>query len=168
MLKIPSRLRINYSKKTKKLIITGPFGCIHLKWISSEPLLIKKDFLCNEIFSKPEAYAFMSNVFRDVLQGSYAHLELHGIGNQVFLDKEKKQIRFRLGFSHLCEVKLPSSFIWFRVQKKDLRIWCLNNNFLYSFCLKLLKLKPWNDYKANGVYFKGQKIKLKTSKKKLN
>jgi hypothetical protein len=90
-------------------------------------------------------------------------LLLKGLGLKV--KKIKKNLEFKLGFSHKSLINKKSE-IKFRLFKKKLAFVSYNKAILGNLIFLVKKQKLPDNYKGKGIWYKNEKKKLKTIKKK--
>lgn len=161
MVKIPSNLKLVYSKRNSLLVLKGPFGKIKIN--ISDELEIKQDILV--LNGKLSKFHFLfKSLFDDLSFGFDRFLELKGIGYQVFLNSLKNTLIFKLGYSHQIHLPIPKE-IWVRVKnKRILSIKSFNRIHVLSFVSKIRKLRKRNKYKEKGIFFIGERYILKSGK----
>ena len=90
-------------------------------------------------------------------------MELVGLGYRLTI--KNRSVRFRLGFSHVIILPIPSS-IFLLKRKKRLLVYSTNKEKLSFFVSLLLKLKKMSAYKVKGIKKKNQIFNLKPGKKR--
>jgi large subunit ribosomal protein L6 len=90
-------------------------------------------------------------------------MELVGLGYRLTI--KNRSVRFRLGFSHVIILPLPSS-VFLLKRKKRLVAYSTNKEKLSFFVSILLKLKKMSAYKIKGIKKKSQIFVLKPGKKR--
>lgn len=91
-------------------------------------------------------------------------LTLKGLGFRITLI-EKKQVEFKLGFSHLIRLNIPQN-IKVRTKKNFMFLESSDIILLGNFVYKVISLKLPDSYKGKGFWSKYQKKTLKIIKKK--
>lgn len=91
-------------------------------------------------------------------------LTLKGLGFRITLI-EKKQVEFKLGFSHLIRLNIPQN-IKVRTKKNFMFLESSDLVLLGNFIHKVISLKYPDSYKGKGFWSKYQKKTLKIIKKK--
>jgi large subunit ribosomal protein L6 len=91
-------------------------------------------------------------------------LIFRGLGLKFNLAENKKYIEFKLGYSHLIKLKIPEN-IKIKMLKNSIVFSSSNKVLLGNYIYKVKKLKMPNIYKGKGIWYKGEKIKLKPIKK---
>jgi ribosomal protein L6P/L9E len=104
---------------------------------------------------------FVKNVKRDFCK----KLTLVGLGFRITLLENGCLLRFKLGFSHLVDIVVPTQLRAI-VRKNNLYLLGVNPIFLGNFCKKIQLLKRPNAYTGKGFWFKNKKQTLKVFKKK--
>ena len=92
-------------------------------------------------------------------------LTLKGLGFKINVQENLKNIEFKLGFSHLINLKIPQN-IKLRSKKNFIKIEGSDNVLLGNFVNKIISLKSPDSYKGKGFWYKYQKKTLKVVKKK--
>jgi ribosomal protein L6P/L9E len=133
---------------------------------------VKKDFLVLEAENK-DAYALMllvynsmSNYLKSLLNPVKRTLKLKGLGFRINIIKDLNIIEFKLGFSHLKRIKIPSDEINAMVQKNTLFLEGRDTVLMGNFLNKIRSLKIPDIYKGKGFWYKYQKECFKVIKKK--
>ncbi len=105
--------------------------------------------------------------------GVKKRLILHGLGFRIFNRAvENDLLEFKLGFSHLAELKLPKDikFTHFKLKgvsnKINITVEGTDAVEVGNFVGRMKHLKPKDVYKGKGFYDKGVKQVLKAFKKK--
>lgn len=92
---------------------------------------------------------------------------LKGLGLKVFLFKNRRRVRFKLGLSHLISINIPQRLKIFRNKKKTgLLIESSDSVLLGNFSHVIKSLKKPNSYNGKGITCKGDSFVSKPFKKK--
>lgn len=91
-------------------------------------------------------------------------LILKGLGFRFF-SNEPTKITFKIGFSHLIELKVPNGLTFNIPEKNKLQLFGYNLSSLGNFYKKIRRLKLPNTYTGKGILSKNEKILLKPIKK---
>lgn len=89
---------------------------------------------------------------------------LKGLGYKVTLDKNK--LIFKLNFSHLIELDVPSYITKVTINKTNLVFESIDPVLLGSFVEKIYNFKPKDSYKGKGFSLTTKAVPLKEIKKK--
>jgi len=110
----------------------------------------------------------VTNFIKNINKIFSKKLILKGLGMKIFLttNAENNCLKFKLGFSHLIEYKIPASKLQFLINKNTISIKSENINFVGNFSSKIRNLKRPNIYNGKGLSYKHEKIVLKVFKKK--
>ena len=92
-------------------------------------------------------------------------LILKGLGFRVLLNETNDLAQFKLGFSHLINIKLPEN-LRLKVRKNLISIECNDKILLGNFVNKIVSLRNQDSYKEKGFSYKYEKKILKIIKKK--
>lgn len=97
-------------------------------------------------------------------------LVLKGLGFRMSLEKKEngvgEKLSLKLGYSHLVDVDIPAFISSVRLKKNILILESTNKVQLGDFAASIQRTKPPETYKEKGIYFAGDKVKLKPIKKK--
>ena len=121
---------------------------------------------CLEIFNdKNETFKlgflkFIQNLNDKIIK----KLILRGLGLKVSLQEDKKILELKLGYSHVIFIKIPQT-ISVSLLKKRILIEGYNSVDVGNFAFKLKSLRLPNSYKAKGLWYNHEQIKLKIIKK---
>lgn len=92
-------------------------------------------------------------------------LLLKGLGFKMNLSSDSKSLAFKLGYSHLLSLDIPTNIRVF-INKNTLNIEGSNKSDVGNFANKVIFLKVPDSYKGKGFMYKYQKQVLKEVKKK--
>jgi hypothetical protein len=92
-------------------------------------------------------------------------LVFKGIGIRGFLNKQKREISLKLGYSHLSTVSF-SKLLNIYKKKNIFLLKSVDPVLLGCFLKKIKFLKLPDSYKGRGIWYKGEKKILKAVKKK--
>ena len=148
-----------YTKK-KKTYVVGPLSSVVLYLPSpalqkESTVKFKSIFTCEQRVSFLQALAGVS--FSYVLK-----LCLKGIGYRV--EKQQKQLLFKLGYSHPVSIRIPDV----------IDVECVKNNLFFrsahlmvlkNFSASLRKLRFPDSYKGSGILYENEILLLKEGKK---
>lgn len=111
------------------------------------------------------------NLFKDSLllktersKQSRKKIFLKGLGYKVTMDKNK--LIFKLNFSHLIELDIPSYITKVTINKTNLVFESTDSVLLGSFLETIYNLKPKDSYKGKGFSLATKTVPLKEIKKK--
>mmetsp|Transcript_23975 Transcript_23975/g.26244 ORF Transcript_23975/g.26244 Transcript_23975/m.26244 type:complete len:256 (+) Transcript_23975:22-789(+) len=97
-------------------------------------------------------------------------LVLKGLGFRMSVEKNAdgtgEKLSMKLGYSHLVEKDIPSYITSAKVKKNILILESYNKVLLGDFAASVQRVKPPEVYKEKGIYFAGEKVRLKPIKKK--
>jgi ribosomal protein L6P/L9E len=99
-----------------------------------------------------------------VSRGYFTYLRLVGVGYRVFLINNT--LTFKLGFSHLIKIVVPSSIRVFLPEPTLICIYGLDKNEVTQIGAKVQEIKRPSPYKGKGIRVLDAEIKLKIGKKK--
>jgi ribosomal protein L6P/L9E len=94
-----------------------------------------------------------------------SNLILKGLGYRVNFSSDKKELIFKLGFSHLKSISIPTDII-VTLEKSKINIQGSNSPEVGNFVVKIRNLKFPDSYKGKGILFKNEIVSLKEIKKK--
>ncbi|MFA5084380.1 MAG: 50S ribosomal protein L6 [Candidatus Paceibacterota bacterium] len=89
-------------------------------------------------------------------------LEIEGIGYKV--EKDGEVLVFKLGFSHLIRLSLPTG-IKAEISKNILKISGFDKALIGKIAAEIRELKKPEPYKGKGIRYQGEIIKKKSGKK---
>jgi ribosomal protein L6P/L9E len=122
-------------------------------------------FIYSKVYKKKIIYFlfYFLNFLKKLNSLSRKKLFLTGLGLKITLINPNL-LSFKLGFSHLVNLKVPVSVKVF-VIKNNLYLESYNPALLGTFSNIIKKLKFPDSYKGKGFWFKSEKKKLKPVKK---
>jgi len=133
-------------------------------------IFIKKNnnsvsFIYSKSFKEKMLYFlfYFLNFLKKLNSLSRKKIFLTGLGLKITLI-DQNLLSFKLGFSHLVNLKIPASIKVF-VIKNNLYLESYNPALLGTFSNIIKNLKFPDDYKGKGFWFKSEKKKLKPVKK---
>jgi hypothetical protein len=171
LLKIPfnTKLEIYHINKIKVVLLTKNALTSYLAiptlifFSKSNSLLYLKLLIKTRILS-----AFCNKILQFIKvfnAGLKKKLKLQGLGLKVNLSETKSSLIFKLGYSHLISVPVPTELINVTIKKNLLIFTSIKTIELGNFCHKICLLKKPNAYKGKGIWFKGAVQTLKIIKK---
>ena len=92
-------------------------------------------------------------------------LYLKGLGLKVNLFKADRMLEFKLGFSHIVQLHYDSD-VRVNIKNNFIFIQSINRQKVGNLSSKIRNLKNPDSYKGKGIWYKNEKLKLKTIKKK--
>lgn len=92
-------------------------------------------------------------------------LILKGLGFRSYLSVDKTEIFFKIGFSHIISLKVPTKIFSVTIEKNFLIFEAYDNVVLGNFCKRVKKLRKLDVYKNKGFSSKNEIIHLKSIKK---
>jgi hypothetical protein len=150
----------------KFIVISVNKTFLYYYYLPSYIILKLKNSHCLEIFNdKNETFKlgflkFIQNLNDKIIK----KLILRGLGLKVSLQEDKKILELKLGYSHVIFIKIPQT-ISVSLLKKRILIEGYNSVDVGNFAFKLKSLRLPNSYKAKGLWYNHEKIKLKIIKK---
>lgn len=174
-IKLKSQMKcfILYVRNTKYLILENNNKKIYL--LIPEFLKISKelDEILLSATSISENFEVAFKNFSKKLDYYYNSFEtvkkkkliLKGLGFRVSIVNGGLGLEFKIGFSHLIQVNIPTS-IKVRIIKSTIILEGIDKISLGNFANKILSLKKPDCYKGKGFWYKYQKENLKIIKKK--
>jgi large subunit ribosomal protein L6 len=123
----------------------------------------------NFILNDPIFFDNFNNEFLKFIKNSgkeYSKkLVLTGLGFRVNYIQESNILKFKLGFSHLVDIKIPSNSVYTVIKKNTIHITGTSLSYIGNFCQKIQNLKKINAYNGKGFSFKNENIICKVYKK---
>ena len=109
----------------------------------------------------------LAQAFLGVLFSYRRQLNIVGIGYQAHIEKkmEENTLILKLGFSHVIRFQIPSFLEISCPKPRVLLVKGINLQRVNNFASFLRKCKLPSAYKEKGIYFSGEKLKLKQGKK---
>lgn len=166
-------LQLIYKDEKKLLVIKKNLESKYVL-IPSFIKLIKEDkFLISELLINEkenlENY-FLTNIMietgiKKIGVSSKKKLILKGLGYRMTFANDSKRIDFKLGFSHLKRLEIPTK-IKIKFRKNIINVESLDKNLLGNYISKIRCLREPDSYKGKGFWYKYEKEKLKEIKKK--
>lgn len=174
-LRQPKDLKLSLLCKQKLLTLEGPKGSI------AYPLYAEFDYSKTEkklsltrAFNKDKKKAFfqmyqilLTQAALGVLLGYRRQLNIVGIGYQVSVEKKDSStyLAFKLGFSHQVNVEVPVYVCVNSPKPRIILLKAINLQKLNNFSAVLRGLKLPSTYKEKGIYYLGERVRLKQGKK---
>ena len=122
---------------------------------------LKKSFKSFQIFVNN-----FNQIFQNLSFNLVKKIKMVGLGFKVQFSKDSKFLIFKLGFSHLKYLRIPTSFLKIFVKKNILKIEGNSKVLIGNFLAQIKRLKNFDFYKGKGFLLKYEKYKLKTIQKK--
>jgi large subunit ribosomal protein L6 len=128
----------------------------------------------NEIifFSKTNNFLILDNFFKqfkelflNLIKKTKKKLIIKGLGYKCFFSDDKKNLIFKIGYSHLIKLIIPKTIISIGIEKTFITLEGYDSIILGNFCKRIKELKPLDIYKGKGIRYKTEFIKLKPVKK---
>ncbi|WDR79450.1 hypothetical protein ONB66_00255 [Candidatus Vidania fulgoroideae] len=151
--------------------------------VNKEKFTIKKPFYFvikkNKIFIKIskkyrniKKYKSMWGTYRanlnNLVLGCYKNfkkvMKVEGVGYYI-KEKEKDLLEINCGYSHLVYVKINKN-VKYKIENNTITLKSFDKSILGMTCLSIKKKFKKSPYKKKGIFFLGEKIFLKTKKKK--
>lgn len=108
----------------------------------------------------------LENAINGFQQGFIKQLVLKGIGFKVFSSDDKKNLTFKLGYSHNINLTVPKEIDEIIIVKSNqLFLKSSNLDILTQYCSIIKNLIPVNIYKGKGIFYKDESIKLREGKR---
>lgn len=121
---------------------------------------------------RPKAYVGLSNLllaqaFLGVLLSYRRQLNIVGIGYQAQVEKNNNStaLVLKLGFSHLVRIQVPSFLEVACPKPRVIVIKGMNLQRVTNFAQSIKQCRLPSAYKEKGIYFSGEKLRLKQGKK---
>ena len=156
-------LFIKNSKNVKKFFkidsnvkITKPTSTSLFLYSSNSDLLEKTSFFIEDFFDK-------------ILEQKKIKqkLVIKGLGYRVsFLADNKSILSFKIGFSHIINLKVNIKKVSVVVKKNSLAIEGFDSNYVGNLCRQIKHLKKKDVYKQKGFLYRYQPLFFKPVKKK--
>lgn len=151
-----------YNIDCERYLILGQQKYLHLPLNN---ILRKKNGLFVFEAVNKEALQFKLNkLVKEITKPFIKKLLLKGLGLRVNFSVDMTFLEFKLGFSHLIRVKIPSG-ISIKIYKNTIAAYSSNHILLGNFCYSLRNLKKPNAYKGKGLWYKNETRVLKIVKK---
>jgi len=109
------------------------------------------------------ANALIKNMIIGVSEGYKVELEIVGVGYRFNVAGNK--INVNAGFSHPCEVIVPSDLKVEQVNTTEIAISGIDKQKVSEFAANIRKLRKPEPYKGKGIRYKGEYIRRKEGKK---
>lgn len=166
----PNNLKLSLLPKEKTLLIENSNKCFYypLAFSKLEYSPLEKKLWLIESKEKTKAFFGLSRVllaqsFLGVLLSYRRQLNIVGIGYQAHL--EKNVLVLKLGFSHHIRVEVPSFLEVSCPKPRVLVVKGINLQRVNNFAQSLRQCRLPSAYKEKGIYFSGERLKLKQGKK---
>ena len=178
-LKVPQNISVYYFNNKNMLLIKSneKKKLIRLKLkLAVQPkriIILPEHVNCNVKINKHSIKALQGNIcsninnsFVEITSNFYKKLKITGVGYKVFLIQSGnlKIIHLKLGFSHSIYIKIPKDISVKFFKTKKLVLSCKNLLKLTSLISIIRNCKKPDSYKAKGISFDTEKIKLKIGK----
>jgi hypothetical protein len=92
-------------------------------------------------------------------------LILKGLGFRCFLSSDKKQISFKIGYSHIITLNVPEKILSIVIDKNFLILESCDRVLLGNFSKRIKQLKTLDVYKNKGFSYKNEILSSKPIKK---
>ena len=93
-------------------------------------------------------------------------LFLKGLGYRINFSEDKKNLEFKIGFSHIIKLPIPLKNLSVTVDKNRITLEGINPVTVGNFAVKIKNLRKPDSYKGKGFWYKNENISLKEVKKK--
>ena len=165
---IPNELSCYFLKKNS-IFLSLFISCLRgwgLFNLNSKCVLTSKYSLLNYSFTyATKGYFICLSVYCLGFYRNYFHyIKLKGMGFKAILIK--KQLLFKLGYSHRIIVHIKTNVKFWYIAKQVFRIESRDFSTLKQFIFSVFNFRKVGVYKKKGLYLKGSLIKLKLSSKK--
>jgi ribosomal protein L6P/L9E len=110
-------------------------------------------------------FSFFLRFIKSSTRSYFKKLILKGLGFRITFIENPGFLRFKLGFSHFVDIKIPLKLKVY-VRKNSLYLFSLNCIVLGNFCKKIQSIKAPNSYSGKGFWDKDKKQTVKSFKKK--
>jgi large subunit ribosomal protein L6 len=157
-------LKLKNLKNTKKIIIPEVLECLVLGSKSIQINLLVPLLKHKAIWGTFRS--ILHQTIQGLSQGFSIVLVLKGIGYNVSFFEEAKELHFKIGFSDLVKVKVPSTIQVFLPKRDKLILYGNNLQEISQYAAKIRSYRLPNSYKIKGILYKGETYKLKEGKKK--
>ena len=163
-----------YTINFKRVFVYSTENDSKIYIVSPDEIKIKKDkkfliFSIIEDFNKGLLASFYNSFLKFIRDNQKEYSKkiiLKGLGFRINQLNNINTLRFKLGFSHLIDLKIPGNKIYTIVKKNVLHIKGIDLVNIGNFCQKIKNLKKPNIYNGKGFRYKREIISLKTFKKK--
>lgn len=169
VVRLSPRCSIFFLKEKKELKLIGPHGTYNYPLLTTFRYFpkSKKLYLLPNKNILPSlqitSFVLLSLAQLGVCLGYRQQLNLVGIGYQVVVNE--KQLTFKLGYSHQILIDVPSSILINCLKSRTILLKSSNLQKLRNFSALLRSLKLPNPYKEKGIYYLGERLRLKQGKK---
>jgi len=177
-IKIPQEISVE--RVSNKLIFKGPMGTDMLLLrirvqLTTDVVVVTSELLdgfdsSNFLNSKAvrnTTISLIKQIFVGLISGFRKNLQLVGVGYRGFIQKKSNLdvLQLKLGFSHLCEIEIPSQLKVVCVKPTLISIFGCNKQTVSNFAAFVRSHKFPEPYKGKGILYAGEKIKIKKGKK---
>src|SRR5947209_8286747 len=168
------------NSRDKLLIFSGPLGEVKLNLKKVDPFGLgklkisedKQKIIINHKSKKdlkPLKTLIQGKIY-GVTIGYLLSLRIVGVGYRVFLQEDiknsKKNLIFKMGYSHDIKYQLPKSVRGFVLEPTLLCIYGIDKNQVAEIANKIRNIRPPENYKGKGIRFVNEKITLLQGKRK--
>jgi large subunit ribosomal protein L6 len=98
-----------------------------------------------------------------VIEGHFMLLEVIGVGYRLAINK--KNLIFKLGYSHNLSIEVPCNISCFSNKPAFLHLYSVDLLYLTQFAAKIRKFKQTDIYSGKGLRYQNQVINLRLGKK---
>ncbi len=109
-------------------------------------------------------YSFVFNIIKGLIFNYEKILIFRGLGYKIII--RSLYLYFYLSYTHPIIHKIPSDIFIKMLNNNEISIKSNNKQRLGEICLIFKNLKKLDIYKGKGIFYKNEKINLKTFKKK--
>lgn len=164
-----------FTIKYKKYIsIANVHGIIYFFIPDFVSFSIKNHIL---IFEKNKKFVFnpiLFNQYTKQISAYIFHLKqpikqkliFKGLGFRLNISEDYKYLIFKLGYSHLITLQIPSIVSSVKIKKKFFYIESFSKSELGNLIYRIKQFRLPDSYKGKGIWLKNEKKKLKQVKKK--
>lgn len=166
-------LSLKLSCINKSLLLEGPTGSF--LYPLNSPLVYLKDekkLFLTETVKKNKSITKLFHIMLvqaslGVLLGYRRQLNIVGIGYQATVEiiEDKQFLVLKLGFSHLIRIKIPNYLDITCPKPRIIVLKGINLQKVNNFAAVIRRLKLPSAYKEKGIYFSGERLRLKQGKK---
>jgi large subunit ribosomal protein L6 len=174
-IRIPKNITVKIINN--ELQLKGPLGSLEIPlkvkvFIEENNIIVSSKLISGDIQadglleSKALQGTFISLIkqsFTGLISGFRKRLNLVGVGYKAQLIKNILELK--IGYSHVCGVKVPSTLKIFCPKPTSISIFGINKQEVNNFAAFIRSYKVPEPYKGKGILYQDEKIILKEGKR---
>ena len=154
------------TKRKKNIYLSIPLLDIIFK-TNENALILNYTYLEKEsLFTFKQFYELILNFKKGIDVLSKKRIKIKGLGYRISQSENLKFLIFKLGYSHVCVLEVPTDELTVSVRKSNVIVEGVEKARIGNFVSKIRSLRIPDNYKGKGFWYKYQKENLKEINKK--